>query len=299
MCELATRYLENKQKLRGIRYMLLAIAVINAVVTLGFAMTASFMENPVSAYIQTLVTGLAAYVIPIFIYARINRLNAETASERFYLKKCEIKYIVLAAVMGACWQFVMVVINLPINLIFKTSAEYSFSGIGELAAAMAVIGIIPAVFEEFLFRGIVYGSMSEFNTRAAMVFSAAMFAILHADMYEFLGYAAMGIVLTAVVGRTRSVYTAMTFHFTNNAVALLLGYFNSELVYSPVLTISLFTAGTIGFVILFAGFTAVTTKPGKVRKIKTSQLLGQSFVNIPIPVCIAVVIAAAVLVRIM
>lgn len=279
--------------------MLLAIAAINAIVTLGFAMTASFMENPVSAHIQTLVTGLAAYVIPIFIYARINRLNAENAAERFYLKKCEVKYIALAAVMGACWQFVMVVINLPINLIFRTSAGYSFGGIGELAAAMVVVGVIPAVFEEFLFRGIVYGSMSEFNTRAATVFSAAMFAILHADIYEFLGYAAMGIVLAAVVGRTRSVYAAMTFHFTNNAVALLLGYFNSELVYSPVLTISLFAAGTIGFVILFACFRAVTAKPDKVSKIKTSQLLGQSFVNIPILICIAVVIAAAVLVRIM
>lgn len=295
---MATGYLKNKQKLRGIRYMLLAIAAVNALITVVLNIISSFFAEPIPMYLQSLIIGLCAYLIPLVIYAKTNGVTANAAAEQFYLKKCVRSHIILAFALGVCWQFVMVVINLPINLILKTGS-YVPQTIAELTAAIVVVGIIPAIFEEFLFRGIIDGSMSEFNTRAAVIFSSVMFAVLHADIFGFLGYIFMGAVMTSLVRRTGSVYSAMLFHFANNTTALLLGYLSSELSYAPVLTIVIFAAGVLGFGVLYSVLNSTTKKPPAVNKIKTSTLLGQSFVNLPILLCIFIIITALVLMSIL
>lgn len=292
---MSTGYVKNKQKLKGIRYMLFAIAAINAVIAVVLNVVSSFFENPLPMYLQSLITGLCAYIIPLFIYAKITGMTACAAEEQFYLKKCKITHIIYALILGVCWQFVMVVISIPMNLMFGGSADAAPITAAELIVAIFVIGIIPAIFEEFLFRGIVDGSMSELNTRAAVIFSSVMFAVLHADIYNFAGYILMGGILTGLVRRTGTVYSAMTFHFANNITALLLSFFNSELVYTPIFTISIFVLGVIGFAVVWTAFGTVTKKPEKVKAVSASTLLGQSFINIPILLCFVVLAAAMVI----
>lgn len=294
---MASVYIEDKKKLKGIRTMLLAVAVINSVVTIILGIISSFFENPVPFYLQALITGVFAYITPIIIYARSNGVTAKVASERFCLRRCNRFLLFLAAIMGICWQFVMVIINLPFNLALGTADGYVIGSVGELIAATIIICAIPAVFEEFLFRGIVGGAMSEFNTKAAAIFSATMFALLHADICGFVGYLCMGLVLSAVVRRTNSLYAAMIFHFFNNATAVLLAYFNAELQFEPALTIGLFIGGVFGFLILYALFMMGTRKREAVCKLKTSHMLGQNFVSVPSLLCLAVVVVTAILVR--
>lgn len=294
---MASVYIEDKKKLKGIRTMLLAVAVINAVVTIIIGLISSFFENPIPFYLQALITGILAYITPIIIYARSNGITAKVASERFCLTGCSRFLLFLAAIMGICWQFVMVVINLPFNLFSGSAEGYLIGSVGELIAVIIIICAIPAVFEEFLFRGIVGGAISEFNTKAAAIFSATMFALLHADICGFVGYLCMGLVLFAVVRRTNSLYAAMIFHFFNNATAVFLAYFNAELQFEPALTIGLFIGGVLGFLILYALFMMGTQKRAAVCKLKASHMLGQNFVSVPSLLCLAVVVVTAVLVR--
>lgn len=296
---MATVYLRDKQKLRGIRWMLLAVTAISMLTMFVLRMIGSFFEDSVPVYLESLITGLLAYVVPIAIYAKLDGITAQTAAERFCLKKCSRYMIVLALIMGVCFQFVMIAVNLPFNMIFNSAESYTPGSAAELCAAMFVIGIIPAIFEEFLFRGIVLGSMSELNSRAAVIFSTVMFALMHGDLYSLAGYILMGVVLASVVNRSESLYAAMVFHFGNNMAALLLGYFNSELIYEPTATIKLFAAGIVGFATVFGIFVSVTKKRPKNNKIKASVLLGQSFVSIPVLLCIAITAAAEILIRIL
>ena len=290
-------YIKDKQKLKGIRYMLLAVAAINAAAAIVFAYLESFRDIALPMYLESLAIGLLAYVIPIFVYAKITKMTAKEASEKFYLRKCKNHLVVLAAIMGVCCQFVIIVINLPLNLIYKASSSYMPKSEAELAAAIVIIAIIPAIFEEFLFRGIVFGSMAEMNSKAALIFSSVMFAVLHADLYGFLGYFFMGIVLAFVLRRCDSVYPAVAFHFTNNLTALLLGYFDPYLQYSPSLIIVLFLIGIIGFLVLLILFGGITKKPKSIEKIKCTQILGQSFINFPIILCFVVIVASVTIMR--
>lgn len=294
---MATGYLKSKQKLRGVRSMLLAVTFINVLTVIVLKVVGSFFENSIPLCLEALITGFCAYVIPILIYAKFEKITASAAAEKFYLKPCDPKLVAVSLIMGLFFQFVMIGVNLPLNLLFNDAKSYTPASVTELATAMLVIGVIPAIFEEFLFRGIVYGSMAELNCRAAAIFSAFMFAVMHGDPLSMPGYILMGALLAVVVGRTNSLYSSMIFHFANNAAALLLGYFSDELIYAPSLTIKLFVMGILGFAAVFALFISLTKRKEPVRKIKTSVLLGQNFISVPIILCLIITVMAAVLSR--
>lgn len=295
---MATVYLKDKKKLKGIRGMLLAVTAINALLSIIFVYIASFTDVEGLQYLFALTTGLGAYVIPIMIYARRNGVNAETAAERFYLRPCRWQEMFIAVLLGAGCQFAVVVVNLPLSGLFHTASVYMPKSVGELGVAVFVIAMLPAVFEEFLFRGIVYGSLAEFNTAAAAIFSSVMFAVMHGDPFGVPGYLLLGFVLVFTVGRTGSLYAAMLVHFGNNSVALLLAYFNDILWYSPEATIAVFALGLICFVVFLALLAGVTKKSAGVRKMRTATLLEQNFASLPVLLCVAITAAVEVLIRV-
>ncbi len=294
---MATEYLKDKQKLKGVRVMLFAVAMINAAVSVIFRIITSFKGVEIPVYFQALITGLFAYILPILIYAKINNITAEKASERFFLKKTKLLPCVIAILMGIGCQFVMVFLNLPVNLLIGNNTSYLPRTGLELCIAMFVIAVLPAIFEEFLFRGVVLGSLSELNSVAAIVFSSVMFAVLHGDINGFVGYLFMGVMVAVVVKRTGSLYSGMLFHLFNNITALLLGYFNSELAYVPGFMIGLFIAGAAEFIVTTAVFLMITKRPEKITKIKTSQLLGQCFLSLPIILCVLGIVFANMLIE--
>ena len=278
--------------------MLFAIALINALASVAFMIVSSFYENGIPVFIQMFITGLLAYIVPICVYAKVTGMTSKEASERFYLKKSKTHYIVLAALLGIGCQFIAVVLNLPMNMLFKNYDSYTASSISELVLAIVVVGVLPALFEEFLFRGIVLGSMSEINAKAAIIFSSVMFAILHADICGFLGYLFMGFTLSVVTRRTESVLAAVVFHFMNNVTALLLGYFNPIFMYEPKILIALFAGGVLLFAVVAILFVKITKRQDEAKRIPTGRLLAQNFVSVPIILTIVVTAFAGLVIRI-
>ena len=180
----------------------------------------------------------------------------------------------------------MIVLNLPINLLLSQSDGYIPSNLWELLAAMLVLGVVPAVFEEFLLRGIVYGVMADYNSRVAMLFTAVMFALMHGNPAGFLGYLAFGAMLVVLLRRTGSLYACVLFHLVNNITALLLSYFSNILMETPIETLQLFALGLLLAGVGWLMLLTLTKRPRPVLRIKTPEFLGQSFVNLPILLCI-------------
>lgn len=298
---MASVYVKEKKKLRGIRGMLLAVTAINVVLTTLLGLVSSFKDVVIPQYIQALIIGLGAYVIPIMIYAFRNGITAKAAEEKFCFRAGGVSGTAAAVALGIGCQFVQIAINLPLSARIDSSAIFIPSSAAELFAAIAIAALLPAVFEEFLFRGIVYCSMAELNTAAAAVFSSVMFAIMHADISCVPGYLVMGFSLAYLTRKSASLYAAMAFHFANNTTALLLAYYNEALWYSPETMIALFVCGIISFAAGLIAINRVYKKDGIARnkKIGTATLLGQSFISVPVLLCIALTVAAAVLIKIM
>ncbi len=280
-------YREGKLRLRSIRWMLFWIAAVQSAVAIVVAVVASFFSVPPPFWVQMLLVELLAYLLPLSLYARENRLlTARTARERFGLKACRKDLWVYVLMGGIGCQFVMILLNLPVNLLLSQGEPIVPQNLAELLAALVVVAVIPAIFEEFLFRGIVYGVMKEFNTRAALMFTTVLFALMHGSVTGFLGYLFLGWAAVQILRRTGSMYACMGFHLANNVTAVLLSRYSGELLYYPLGTLWLFVMGIAMGVLGFWGIRKMTKPAPQTNLMKAADLLGQSFFSLPVILCL-------------
>ncbi|HIX09171.1 MAG TPA: CPBP family intramembrane metalloprotease [Firmicutes bacterium] len=93
-----------------------------------------------------------------------------------------------------------------------------------LLPALLIIAVLPAVFEETLFRGILVGRMaaSEWGTAATVFISGALFSLYHGNpaqtIYQFL----CGVCFALIVVRSGSILPSIVAHFANNALIVVL-----------------------------------------------------------------------------
>ena len=96
-----------------------------------------------------------------------------------------------------------------------------------LAVTIVVFALIPAICEEFAFRGFILSGLEhQHRTRSAILLSALMFGFLHVllSLFQQLFNATLlGIVLGLLAVRSRSILPGIVFHFLNNALRSSLG----------------------------------------------------------------------------
>jgi membrane protease YdiL (CAAX protease family) len=102
----------------------------------------------------------------------------------------------------------------------KTS---SFSG---LLFNIFMIGLLPAIGEELLFRGIVQQLFKKWlgNAHAAIWISAALFSALHLQFFGFLPRLLLGAMFGYMLEWSGSLLLPMIAHFINNATAVVAFY---------------------------------------------------------------------------
>ena len=94
----------------------------------------------------------------------------------------------------------------------------------EAALAILTMAAFPAIFEELLFRGFVLSAWESRGTAFAIGVSAALFALLHSNLYGLPAYLLVGAVSGLVTFATDSVYTGIVYHTVYNAAAILISY---------------------------------------------------------------------------
>lgn len=92
-------------------------------------------------------------------------------------------------------------------------------GTGHLEIIISLI-IIPAVCEEFFFRGIVFSEYRRYGTANAIIISAVCFAILHFSIQNFFVYLFSGLLLGFVTAVTRSLLPSIALHLMSNTLSI-------------------------------------------------------------------------------
>jgi len=116
----------------------------------------------------------------------------------------------------------------PISSLIKTSLGLLISQSRSLAVTVLVFALIPAVCEEFAFRGFILSGLEhQRRTRSAILLSALMFGFLHVILSLFqqlFNATLLGVVLGLLAVRSRSILPGIVFHFLNNAIAVSHGW---------------------------------------------------------------------------
>jgi membrane protease YdiL (CAAX protease family) len=93
-----------------------------------------------------------------------------------------------------------------------------------------VIAILPAIGEEFLFRGVIQNLFKEWtkNIHIAIILSAFLFSFIHFQFYGFLPRFLLGLLFGYLLVWSGSIWLPVTAHFINNAFAVSFYYFGKS-----------------------------------------------------------------------
>jgi len=93
-----------------------------------------------------------------------------------------------------------------------------------LVVAVLTIGVLPAISEEIVFRGVlVRGLATRFHAPIAIGIAAAVFSLYHLNPVQMLPTFTLGLALGTIALRAGSSLPTMLCHAANNIVALLIG----------------------------------------------------------------------------
>lgn len=84
--------------------------------------------------------------------------------------------------------------------------------------------IVPALLEEFAFRGIILGSLRKFGDTFALIASAICFGVLHSNFEQIPFAFFVGLFLGFAVLKTGSLRVSIAVHLYNNLISVILNY---------------------------------------------------------------------------
>ena len=115
--------------------------------------------------------------------------------------------------------------------------------------------IVPAIAEEFAFRGVALSLLKPFGEGFAIIGSAAAFALLHGNFDQMFFAFLVGLVLGYIRIKTGSILICMCTHAANNLIAVVLSYFTdypryiTEFAYTIYIVLAL-TLSVLGLALL-------------------------------------------------
>jgi membrane protease YdiL (CAAX protease family) len=103
----------------------------------------------------------------------------------------------------------------------------SFNSIWDLIIAIIVIGIIPAIGEEWVFRGIIQNQLNGIlrNKWTAWIIASIVFSAIHLQFQGFIPRLLLGLALGFIYMRTGNLWHSILLHFFNNGIQVLGAYF--------------------------------------------------------------------------
>ncbi len=190
-----------------------------------------------SRFLQFIST-LFFMALPALIFARIiNRKpfayigfnNAISGKQVFII----IGIVVIGLILSAALSEVNAIIPLSKSLeaYFKAlEDEYNrevfaianMKTVQDYIISLIIIALLPAMFEEMLFRGALQPVMINLtkNAVAGIIVTSILFSALHGSYYGFLPRIGLGLILGFIYYFSKNLWLSIIFHFLNNALGI-------------------------------------------------------------------------------
>lgn len=97
---------------------------------------------------------------------------------------------------------------------------------GDFIPSLLTVGILGPIFEEILFRGLIFGELRKImKVRIALVIQAVLFGVMHFNVIQSSYAIIIGLLLGFVYYRSNSIIAPMIVHITINASSVILTQF--------------------------------------------------------------------------
>ena len=169
-------------------------------------------------------TELLIILLPVILLLRISRSDIKKSLRLNTVKPVNFLLVILAAIPVI---ILAAILGQLINLIFPISESY-MEAMKNLVTvqergiwfSVLVIGILPGICEETMFRGYIINAFRKKGFWSAIVIAAILFGIFHLDLFRLLPVILLGIWMGFLTLKANSLYIAIFAHALNNSLAI-------------------------------------------------------------------------------
>ena len=183
--------------------------------------------------VQTIILEIAVIGVPAFLLLWFGSDDRKAA---FKLKPLPVLDIFLVGGMAATGYGFIIFVNLVWYAILSLLGEPMGQEVpaittgSEFLLSIAALGIVPALCEEMLFRGVILGAYERrLKWAPAVIMVGVLFAVYHILLLTIPSIIILGVMITFVVYRTRSIWAGVLYHFIHNFLSVCLAYAQPKL----------------------------------------------------------------------
>lgn len=233
-----------------------AVVSFNYMARNGSAIRADAISKLMNPYLLWIMVIAVIITLPVYILIfRSRKLNFLTFC-RF--KNIKIKGIGHLGLLGVSVSLMLCgILNmLPIEKWFpdyNKVIDAALNSNPNILVILLITGILIPVFEEVLFRGIIYGELkSKIPVTAAIIIQAAIFGIYHMNLLQGMYAFAFGIIFALVYEWFGTIWASVTVHiFINSTSTILSGILSEEVLAKfNVLMLTLSSLFVVGLLLL-------------------------------------------------
>ena len=174
------------------------------------------------------ITPIICSLIPMILYFKVTK---ESVIKTIKIKKISMKNFLLILLMSFLIQPILNFIALITSFIFPNNVSNTMSSLSSIPFLifLFVSAILPAIFEEFVFRGIILSGCRSTGILKSSLLSGLFFGIMHLDPHQFIYAFFAGTIFSLFVLYTDSIFASITSHFIINGTQGLFVFISSRL----------------------------------------------------------------------
>jgi len=178
-------------------------------------------------YINTLFIDLGFIILVSFFYF----IDFKETNKLFQFKKLNnlillIVCVALPILASMVYFFTDFINQYFFELIQMSYYEHFIYSPAPLLLSIVSIALMPAIFEEITFRGIIFNQLVKLTSlKSSILISAILFTILHFSLISILWIFPLGLLFGYLRARYRTLWFGILAHFIYNSSVILIEYY--------------------------------------------------------------------------
>ncbi len=226
----------------NVQSILMSLFIFFYQVVSGIKISGDFLERINQAAAEFKAPILIALVITQYLFMLLpaiwitKKWHTTEVKKYLRLKLIPFKEIILAVLITItllpfCYYISYLILEwLDIPEIVQSLGNQLFTAhsFSELILLIFVVAVTPAICEEVFFRGYVQRTMERNLGAKSFIITGIIFGLFHMQPLSLISLSILGVLFSFFFYRSKSIFPSSAAHFTNNFIAILLLYLQTQ-----------------------------------------------------------------------
>lgn len=208
--------------------LIMVVALLLMVYVGGIVSTSAPLS--IGLVVQQAFIGVLPLLAAIYIKADMKKV--------FSLRVPKLKDLIGSLILGIGGICLNLVVSSLLSIAFPSDGEVLNEQYTQIlngvpfVPGVLLMALLPAVCEELMFRGYMFTAFkNRMSLPTAIVIVSLLFGISHMSMIKIIPTALLGATLAYIIHKSGSIVTSSLIHFLNNAFAVVMLYYGSEIAF--------------------------------------------------------------------